>query len=142
MASILTPDLIASIRRIVGVDAATIPDAFVTDPLIGGAAEQYVLDTVGEPVYLLRPASEQLRIQQAVAFTVAARLLGTRELREASAIESEKFSEQYSVTRRGNAMSVADWQRDLERQAAEALAPLLRFRPKAVFTLAAGRRGA
>lgn len=141
--SILTDELLDSIRSLIGVTEEDVPDATIRDLLIGGAVERNVRDLVGDPAYEDRPESEQVRMQGAVAYLTAARLLGTRAQREASgAEESEKFSDQYTVTRKSK-LSITSWQSDLEEQAMEALEPLLKAVPRmTMFTTASGRRGA
>lgn len=141
--SMLTDDILDSIRALIGVTEAAMPNTYIRDPLIGGAVERQVRDLVGNPPYEDRPESDQVRMQGAVAYLTAARLIGTRDFREMSGSqESEKFSDQYTVTRK-TGLSVSAWQADLQRQASEALEPLMRTASTVmVFTTAAGRRGA
>lgn len=136
-------DLLESIRRILGVSETEVPDEMIRDPLIGGAVEQRVRDMIGDPPYESRPPEQQVRIERAVALLTAASLLGTRELREMSATETERFSDQYQVSRSSADLGIVGWQSDLHGQAMDALAPLLkRTITPAIFTTAAGRRGA
>lgn len=131
-----------SIRALLGVADATISDEMIRDPLLGGAVEQRVRDRIGPPTYEDRPADEQRRVWQAVAFLIAARLLGTRALREFNGTQSVRFSDQYQTQRNAAAFDLDGWRADLEAQADEALRPLLARRATALFTLAPGRRGA
>ena len=138
----LTDALCDSIRRLLGVDATTVPNTMILDPLLGGAVMTHVQTLVGLPRYIERPLDQQGRMDQAVAFLVAARLLGTHTLRTMNGIDSERFTDQYQVSRNAAAFDLTGWQRDLERQADDALAPLLASQRAVLFSLAAGRRGA
>lgn len=137
----LTDDLMTSIRRIIGVDETTIPDDLILDPMIGPAVEQHVRDTVGAPPFENRPETEQARMKQAVAYMIASRLLGTREMRRSSAVESEKFSDQYQTNY--GSTDIDSWAADLMHIARTALEPLLKRKAgMTMFSLARGRRGA
>mgnify|MGYP001343465741 CR=1 FL=1 len=138
----LTDELIDSIRLLLGASVETIPDAMIQDPLIGGAVEQQVRSLVGDPAYEDWPPDEQTRMQQAVAYLVAARLLGTGAMRSANATQSERFSDQYQVQRNAAMFDLTSWQADLKQQADDVLAPLLKRKSGVMFTLAPGRRGA
>lgn len=137
----LTDDLIMSIRRIIGVDETVIPDDLINDPMIGPAVVQHVQDLAGLPPFEDRPETEQARMRQAVAYMIASRLLGTREMRQEGSIESERFSDQYQTSYNGT--DVDAWAADLMRIAREALDPLLKRKAgMTMFGLARGRRGA
>lgn len=138
----LTDKLIESIRRLIGVDEGTVSDDMIRDPLIAGWAERWVGDVVGQPPYDQRPEADQERMQTALAYAIASQLLGTRELREESSVENERFSDQYTVSRSSSALDINSWRADLMRRAAEVLEPIAhRDASMPVFTLAHGRRG-
>jgi hypothetical protein len=136
---ILDPELMTSIRTLIGVSDTVLPDSALADPLLGGAAEQHVLLQLGGPGYSERPLSEQAIIRTAVAYRTAAAALETGKVREALTASSEQFSQQYTVRR--TAPDIAAWAGQLRLQADDALLPLRRPSVAAHFSLAAGRRG-
>jgi hypothetical protein len=138
--TVLDPELIASIRTLIGVSEAVLPDAVLADPLLSGAAEQQVHLQIGEPGYPQRPPAEQAIIRTAVAYRTAAAALETGPVREALSTQSEQFSQQYTVRR--TAPDISGWAARLRLQADDALAPLLAHASGAtMFSLASGRRG-
>lgn len=143
--TVLDAELMASIRTLLGVDAATLPDAVLTDPLLGGAVEAEVLAAIGGLPYAQRPEAEQAAIRRAVAYEAAARALESGPLREALSLTSERFSDQYQVQRNATEVDRRGWVSRLRAQGRAALEPLL---PKArasflgMFALAHGGRGA
>lgn len=133
-------ELRAAIRELLGLDETIIPDSLIDSPLIGGRVEAGVLAEVGPPDYLLRPLPEQEAMRRAVAYRVAAALLGTGAVRDELSVTQERFGQQYTVTRSGD---VDGWAAELNAAAARELAPLLPTGGGiAHFRLARGRRGA
>jgi hypothetical protein len=136
---VLDPELMTSIRTLIGVSAEVLPDTALADPLLGGAAEQHVLLQIGEPGYATRPLAEQAIIRTAVAYRTAAAALETGAVREALTTSSEQFSQQYTVRR--TAPDIAAWAAQLRLQADDVLTPLLRRRGMTLFGVAPGGRG-
>ncbi len=140
----LDTTLLNSIRTILGVDAETLPDTTLTDPLLGGVVEREVLALVGDPPYDDRPVDEQERIRRAIAYRTAAMALGSGAMREARAITQERYGQQYSVSRNGGAVDPDGWAAQLRASALAELEPLIPRRAVTIphFRLAHGRRGA
>ena len=140
----LDTTLLNSIRTILGVDAETLPDTTLTDPLVGGVAEREMLALVGDPPYDERPIDEQQRIRLAIAYRTAASAIGSGAMREARTITQERYGQQYSVSRNGGAVDPDGWAASLRASALAELEPLIPRRTVRVphFRLAPGRRGA
>jgi hypothetical protein len=139
--TILNAALTASIRTLLNVDAETLSDATLMDPLLGEAVEMEILETVGLPLFADRPAGQQLRITQAIAFETAARALETGGLREELALASERISDQYQMQRNATEIDRKGWVNRLRLQAREALAPLMEVKPTFLGMFAVARCG-
>lgn len=137
--------LVESIRRLLHTDAETLPDATITDDLVGGRIIRLTLAEIGGAPYAERTPEEQARIRAAVAYRTAAALLGSGAMREGRTVTQERFGTQYSVSKNGQALDVDGWIATLRHDATIELAPLLPAQATdglRHFRLAHGRRGA
>lgn len=140
--AIIDDDLKATVRLILGETETSLPDATIENPAIGGASEAYVLARIGLPPYEDRSPEDQEKIRTALAYVIAAKILDTGAYRSRWATTSEKFADQYSVTKAGGSLDLPGWKSRLWSDADGILDGLNPRLSKPHFRLAPGRRGA
>lgn len=134
----LTATELASVRTLLGATAVDLPDATLTDAVVGGAAETEAMALVGDPVYTDRPEDEQAAIRRAATYLTAANALETT--RSANAATSVKFSQQYARGRQP--IDLDAWATSLRARGYGEIDELTPETSVSYFGVAAGRRGA
>lgn len=140
MIQIIDQDMINSVRTVLGMTQAELPDSTIQDPTIGEQAEAEVLGWVGPPRYAERSMEEQDKIRRGIVLLTASYVVGT--FRRSNALTSERYSQQFSYQRQ--AVDLDGWAQELRDRAWAAVEGLRDGLTGGLeyFGVASGRRGA